>query len=187
MFDMSLPCIRFGIKYGSGQKGVVSCAALSSLRRAVTFMSKFPEGKAEIFRSPIVFSFVRSVIAALTLPAPQDSRKNRLTIEAFSGNLDQSKTATAALLGGDSLSKNPQPFLAQEIVMSHSVSEAAARAVKNSQKKVAETRTGAEILKGIRGNLAAHLAVTPSDTAFLLARYDEAISRIRELYGDERA
>jgi hypothetical protein len=58
--------------------------------------------------------------------------------------------------------------------MSHSVSETAARAVANSQRKVAETRTPEQILKGIRGNLAAHLAVTPNDVAFLLARYDEA-------------
>ena len=70
--------------------------------------------------------------------------------------------------------------------MAHSVGEQAARAVKNSERKtVLETRSAEDIIKGIRGNLKAHLAVTPSDTAFLLAQYDEAIVRIRELYGDE--
>jgi hypothetical protein len=58
--------------------------------------------------------------------------------------------------------------------MSHSVSETAARAVANSQRKVEEKRTPEQILKGIRGNLAAHLAVTPNDTAFLLSQYDAA-------------
>ena len=56
--------------------------------------------------------------------------------------------------------------------MAHSVSEAAARAVKNSQKVKAEERTPEQILKGIRGNIAAHLAVTFSDTAWLLETYD---------------
>lgn len=62
--------------------------------------------------------------------------------------------------------------------MAHSVGEQAARAVKNSErKKVLETRSPGEIIKGIRGNLKAHLAVTPSDTAFLLAQYDAAIAK----------
>ena len=59
--------------------------------------------------------------------------------------------------------------------MAHSNQEAAARAVKNSQKKVVETRTPEQIIKGIRGNLEAHLSVTPNDIAFLLECYDAAI------------
>ncbi len=60
--------------------------------------------------------------------------------------------------------------------MAHSVGEQAARAVKNSErKKIEEMRTPEEIIKGIRGNLAAHLAVTPNDTAFLLAQYDALV------------
>ena len=62
--------------------------------------------------------------------------------------------------------------------MAHSVGEQAARAVKNSERKQAgEKRTPDEIIKGIRGNLAAHLAVTPGDTAFLLAQYDASIAK----------
>ena len=57
--------------------------------------------------------------------------------------------------------------------MGRSVSEAAARAVKNSERKIEETRTPEQVIKAIRGNLAARLAVTPSQTAFLLASYDE--------------
>jgi hypothetical protein len=60
--------------------------------------------------------------------------------------------------------------------MAHSVSEQAARAVKNSQKVVKETRTDAEIFKAIRGNLAANLAVTPGDQRFLLAQYDAVLA-----------
>jgi hypothetical protein len=56
--------------------------------------------------------------------------------------------------------------------MAHSVSEQAARAVKNSQRVVKETRTLEEIFKAIRGNLGANLAVTPGDQRFLLAQYD---------------
>lgn len=56
--------------------------------------------------------------------------------------------------------------------MAHSVSEQAARAVKNSQRIVKETRTDAEIFKAIRGNLGANLAVTPNDQRFLLGAYD---------------
>jgi hypothetical protein len=63
--------------------------------------------------------------------------------------------------------------------MAHSVSEQAARAVKNSErKKVVETRTPEEILKGIRGNLAAHLSVTPNDIQFLLDRYYAAAQAV---------
>lgn len=70
--------------------------------------------------------------------------------------------------------------------MAHSVSEAAARAVKNSErKKVEETRTPEQIIKGIRGNLAAHLAVTPGDTAFLLAQFDAAMAKLNTDHGGE--
>jgi hypothetical protein len=59
--------------------------------------------------------------------------------------------------------------------MAHSVSEAAARAVKNSErKKVEETRTPEQIIKTLRNNLVSHLAITPSDIAVLLAEYDAA-------------
>ena len=57
--------------------------------------------------------------------------------------------------------------------MAHSVGEQAARAVKNSErKKPEEMRTPEQIIKSIRGNLAAHLAVTPGDTNFLLGAFD---------------
>jgi hypothetical protein len=56
--------------------------------------------------------------------------------------------------------------------MAHSVSEQAARAVKNSEKVIAEKRTPEEILKTIRGNIAAHLFVTPNDQRWLLEQYD---------------
>ena len=56
--------------------------------------------------------------------------------------------------------------------MSHSVSETAARAVKNSQKKAAETRTPEQVIGDIRKNLAAKLFITPDDQRFLLAQYD---------------
>jgi len=71
--------------------------------------------------------------------------------------------------------------------MAHSVGEQAARAVKNSErKKILETRTPDEIIKGIRGNLAAHLAVTPSDTALLLAQYDLRVSLIGDMLAEDR-
>lgn len=60
--------------------------------------------------------------------------------------------------------------------MGHNVGDQANRAVKAGERKAAEEkRTPEEIIKGIRGNLAAHLAVTPSDTQFLLAQYDAAV------------
>jgi uncharacterized coiled-coil protein SlyX len=37
---------------------------------------------------------------------------------------------------------------------------------------IEEKRTPEEIIKAIRGNLTAHLSITPSDIAFLLAQYD---------------
>jgi hypothetical protein len=61
--------------------------------------------------------------------------------------------------------------------MSHTVGEKAALAVKNSNRKsaVVETRTPAEIIKGIRGNLNSPLTILKTDVAVLLARYDEAV------------
>ena len=59
--------------------------------------------------------------------------------------------------------------------MAHSVSEAAARAVKNSQKKTVETRTPEQVISDIRKNLAAKLFVTPDDQRFLLDQYDDVI------------
>ncbi len=46
--------------------------------------------------------------------------------------------------------------------------------MKITKTEVKETRTPEQIIKVIRGNLTAHLAVTPNDTAFLLAQYDAA-------------
>lgn len=60
--------------------------------------------------------------------------------------------------------------------MAHSVSEAAARAVKNSQRKVVETRTPDQILGDIRKNRAAKLFITPDDQDFLLASLDAALA-----------
>lgn len=65
--------------------------------------------------------------------------------------------------------------------MAHSVSEAAARAVKNSQKKVAETRTSEQRMADIRKNRAAKLFVTPDDQDFLLAQLDGAILNLEGL------
>jgi hypothetical protein len=45
--------------------------------------------------------------------------------------------------------------------------------MKFAKTSVNETRTSEQIVKVIRGNLAARLAVTPNDTAFLLAQYDQ--------------
>jgi len=49
------------------------------------------------------------------------------------------------------------------------------------RKQVLETRSPEDIIKGIRGNLVAHLSVTPSDIAFLLVAYDAAIVQIDNL------
>lgn len=54
---------------------------------------------------------------------------------------------------------------------------------KGDRKPIAETRTPDEILKAIRGNLAAHLAVTPNDVSFLLAQYDSAQNAVAVLGG----
>ena len=68
--------------------------------------------------------------------------------------------------------------------MGHNPSDA--RTGKNSErKKVLETRSAEDIIKGIRGNLKAHLAVTPSDTAFLLAQYDLRVSLIADMVAED--
>lgn len=58
--------------------------------------------------------------------------------------------------------------------MGHSVSKAAENAVNRSNKKDKAERTTEQIIKDIRNNLAAKLAVTPGDVAVLLAEYDAA-------------
>lgn len=65
--------------------------------------------------------------------------------------------------------------------MAHSVSEAAARAVKNSERKQTETRTPAQRLADIRKNRAAKLFVTPADQDFLLASLDAALASVQSL------
>ena len=67
--------------------------------------------------------------------------------------------------------------------MGRSVGEAAAEAVRKSEKSKATDRTPEQILVDIRRNLAARLAVMPLDTAFLLAQYDALQARIDELLG----
>ena len=57
--------------------------------------------------------------------------------------------------------------------MGRSVSEAEAQAVRKSEKTKAVDRTPEQIFTDIRRNLGAKLAVTPMDTAFLLAQYDQ--------------
>ena len=59
--------------------------------------------------------------------------------------------------------------------MAHSVSEAAARAVKNSERKVVETRTPEEIIKTMRNNLTNPMAILKSDIAVLMVAYDNAL------------
>jgi len=48
------------------------------------------------------------------------------------------------------------------------------------RKQVLETRSPEDIIKGIRGNLVAHLSITPSDIAFLLVAYDAAIALVAQ-------
>jgi hypothetical protein len=57
--------------------------------------------------------------------------------------------------------------------MAHTVAEAAARAVKNSQRVVVETRTSEEIIKTMRNNLTNPLAILKSDVAVLMSAYDD--------------
>lgn len=64
--------------------------------------------------------------------------------------------------------------------MGRSVSEAAARAVKNSERKTVETRNPKQVISDIRKNLAAKLFVPPDDQRFLLAQYDDVIRRATE-------
>ena len=56
--------------------------------------------------------------------------------------------------------------------MGHTVGDQAGIAVRKGQKQRLEDRTPEEILKQIRNNLAARLAVTPDDQRFLLLQYD---------------
>jgi hypothetical protein len=65
-------------------------------------------------------------------------------------------------------------FGKKENNMSHSVSEQAARSVKKSEKNRLLERTTDQIIKDIRNNLSAKLAVTPDDVRTLLAEYDKA-------------
>ena len=65
--------------------------------------------------------------------------------------------------------------------MGHNVGKAAEQAVNKGNAKKQTERLPAEILKGIRSNLAANLAVTPADQRFLLSVYDAAIDRAVEL------
>lgn len=65
--------------------------------------------------------------------------------------------------------------------MAHSVSEAAARAVKNSQRQVVETRTPDQRLADIRKNRAAKLFITPDDQDFLLAALDAALATVASM------
>lgn len=51
-------------------------------------------------------------------------------------------------------------------------------ATTSERKKIEEKRTPEAILLGIRGNLVAHLSITPSDIAFLLAQHDLAAATI---------
>ena len=62
--------------------------------------------------------------------------------------------------------------------MGHNPSDARTGGKPFAAKKIEEKRTPEEILKGIRGNLAAHLSVTPNDIAFLLAQYDDQKSAV---------
>lgn len=58
--------------------------------------------------------------------------------------------------------------------MGRSVGDAAAQAVARSKKKEVVDRTPEQIIRDIRNNLDAKLAVTPLDVRFLLERYNEA-------------
>ena len=72
--------------------------------------------------------------------------------------------------------------------MAHSVSEAAARAVKNSERKQAvENRTPEQRVADIRKNRGAKLFVTPDDQDFLLAQYDASQSAVAHLAGASAA
>lgn len=65
--------------------------------------------------------------------------------------------------------------------MGRSVGDMAANAVARGSKKKPEDRTPEQILKDIRTNLAAKLAVTPDDQRFLLAKYDEVRAALQEM------
>jgi len=63
--------------------------------------------------------------------------------------------------------------------MAHSVAEQAARSVKKSEKSKLLERTPEQIIKDIRINLNAKLAVTPDDVRFLLKRFDETYATLQ--------
>lgn len=65
--------------------------------------------------------------------------------------------------------------------MSHSVSETAARAVKNSQRKIEETRTPEQIIKDLRLNVKSRLYVAPLDIELVLAKMDMALAENNQL------
>jgi copper oxidase (laccase) domain-containing protein len=62
--------------------------------------------------------------------------------------------------------------------MGHSAKTAEKKEVK---KVVKVQRTDEQVIKDIRLNLGAHLSVTPEDIAFLLKKYDLALTKIAEL------
>lgn len=63
--------------------------------------------------------------------------------------------------------------------MGRSVGDAAAQAVARSKKKEVVDRTPEQIIRDIRNNLSAKLAVTPDDVRFLLAQYDLAVALVK--------
>ena len=63
--------------------------------------------------------------------------------------------------------------------MGHNVGDAAARSVKKSEKSKLLERTPEQIIKDIRINLNAKLAVTPDDVRFLLKRFDETYATLQ--------
>lgn len=62
--------------------------------------------------------------------------------------------------------------------MGHNVGTAAANAVKRSERVKSSERANEQILKDIRGNIAAKLFVTPTDQKWLLEQYDAAATMI---------
>lgn len=65
--------------------------------------------------------------------------------------------------------------------MGHNVGDAAARSVKKSEKTRLLERSPEQVIKDIRMNLAAKLAVTPDDVRFLLRRFDETYAALQEM------
>lgn len=69
--------------------------------------------------------------------------------------------------------------------MGHSVGKAAENAVQRGAYKKEVERTPEQILKDIRRNLDARLAVTPDDVRFLLAQYDKLLEKFRDQLAQE--